>query len=115
MSRAPQHATWWAVFLVVSCLAAPAHAQTPAVRVGVRLLNPVTTDVGVLSNATVLADRLFADAGIELIWAGQRLKAPAPELQLTVSLTAFPFVTRPQGRSSVARWSLPLGVGASRT
>lgn len=59
------------VFAVV-CVAAPADAQTPPVRVGMRVVNAVAADTGTLGHATTLASRLFADHGIGFVWKPRR-------------------------------------------
>lgn len=78
------------VILALACFEGHASAQAPLVRVGVRLMNPLAADTATIGHATGLVNRVFAENGVELIWAGKSDTQP-PELELTVKLAAYPF------------------------
>src|SRR5689334_17010966 len=67
------------VSLAVACRAGGASTQSLPVCVEVRLVNDIAIEAGTLGAAKELVTRVFVDAGVELVWAGKRSTASAPD------------------------------------
>ena len=83
------------VVLTVACSAAQGSAQTPPVLVGVRLVNVAAVDRATIENAKELAAGVFAEGGVQLVWAGGRSSVRAPGLWVTVAVTGYRSVNTP--------------------